>query len=137
MGGDADENRLVGEAQFERTKSPQWHIAIVDDDPGVRRSVSRLLRVAGFVVTAFESAEAFLGSTVVFRCLILDVQLTGQTGVELYRQLEGAGRFVPAIFITSHEDYLADAASDAQRLWLRKPFEARDLIRAIHRVAGP
>lgn len=129
-----DQNRHVPGARSGPTKQPHWHVAVIDDDPGVRRSVSRLLRLAGFEVTTFESAEAFLASSAAFRCLILDVQLVGLTGLELYRQLEVSGRPVPAIFITSHEDYLADAASDGRRAWLRKPFEAGDLIDAIHRV---
>lgn len=118
------------------TPTAPWRIAVVDDDPGVRRSVSRLLRAAGFDVITFESAEAFLGSVLAFRCLVLDVQLTGQTGLELHRHLERSGRLVPTVFITSHEDYLAAAVSDTQREWLRKPFEARDLIHAIHRLGG-
>ena len=112
-----------------------WRIAVVDDDPGVRRSISRLLRAAGFDVFTFESAEGFLnGATTSFACLVLDVQLGGQTGIDLYRRLEECRRAIPVVFITSHEEYL-DTASAAERCaWLRKPFEARDLIGAIHRV---
>lgn len=120
--------------RIERSTQPRWPIALIDDDPGVRRSVSRLLSVAGFDVTTFESAEAFLASPQTFRCLILDVQLTGQTGLELYHRLEDAGRLLPAIFITSHEDYLADGTSDGRRMWLRKPFDATDLVAAIRLV---
>jgi len=110
-------------------------IAVVDDDASVRRSISRLLRAAGFDVFAFESAEAFLnGAATSFACLVLDVQLGGQTGIELYGRLEERRRAIPVVFITSHEEYLDTASPDGRRAWLRKPFEARDLMDAIHRV---
>ena len=109
-------------------------VAVVDDDEGVLRSVCRLLRTADFDVTSFPSAEAFLASQTAFRCLVLDVQLTGQTGVELYHHLEKSGQAPPAVFITSHEEYLSSAASSDRLEWLRKPFEARDLILAIRRL---
>jgi FixJ family two-component response regulator len=112
-----------------------WRIAVVDDDPGVRRSISRLLRASGFDVFTFESAEGFLnGATTSFACLVLDVQLGGQTGIGLYGRLEECRRAIPVVFITSHEEYLETASSAERRAWLRKPFEARDLIGAIHRV---
>lgn len=112
-----------------------WRIAVVDDDAGVRRSVSRLLRAAGFDVFTFERAEEFLnGPATSFSCLVLDVQLGGQSGIDLYQHLEQSRRTLPVVFITSHEEYLATASSGDARAWLRKPFEARDLIGAIRRV---
>ena len=110
-------------------------IAVVDDDPSVRRSISRLLRAAGFDAFTFESAENFLnGATKSFACLVLDVQLGGQTGIDLYGRLEQQGRAIPVVFITSHEEYLDTGSSAGRRAWLRKPFEARDLIDSIRRV---
>ena len=122
-------------AETNATVPRRSRIAVVDDDPGVRRSISRLLRAAGFDVFTFESAESFLNAaTPSFACLVLDVQLGGQTGVELHRHLEESRRAIPVVFITSHEEYLETAASAERRAWLRKPFEARDLIDAIHGV---
>ena len=112
-----------------------WRIAVVDDDTGVRRSLTRLLRASGFDVLTFGSAQEFLtGAPTSFRCLVLDVQLGGQTGLDLYDQLEESGRGVPVVFITSHEEYLGSPSSSDQRMLLRKPFEASDLIAAIRRV---
>ena len=68
------------------------------------------------------------------RCLVLDVQLGGQTGLDLYQQLTELGRVVPVVFITSHEEYLEVASSSDRRALLRKPFEACDLIGAIRSV---
>ena len=114
-----------------------WRIAVIDDDASVRRSVSRLLRAAGFDVFAFESAEEFRnGPATLFSCLVLDVQLGGQSGIDLYERLEQCRRILPVVFITSHEEYLATASAVPRRAWLRKPFEARDLIDAIRRVVS-
>ena len=122
-------------AQANASVRQGWRIAVVDDDPGVRRSISRLLRAAGFDVLTFESAESFLnGATTSFACLVLDVQLGGQTGIDLYGRLEECRRSIPVVFITSHEEYIDSAPSAECRAWLRKPFEARDLLSAIHRV---
>ena len=56
----------------------RWRIAVVDDDAGVRRSLTRLLRASGFDVLTFGSAEEFLTEAPTsFRCLVLDVQLGG------------------------------------------------------------
>ncbi len=112
-------------------------IAVIDDDPGVRRSVARLLRTAGFGVATFESAEAFLSGDGTFQCLVVDIQLTGQGGLELDRQLAQSDRSAPIVFITSHEDYVANMASDETHIWLRKPFEASDLMNAIGRLTAP
>ena len=112
-----------------------WRIAVVDDDPGVRRSLTRLLGASGFEALTFESAEEFLrGTPASFRCLVLDVQLGGQTGMDLYDQLVACGHVVPVVFITSHEEYLGALSSSDRRALLRKPFEAPDLIGAIRRV---
>jgi FixJ family two-component response regulator len=127
----------VNAGQTDADTRPGWRIAIVDDDPGVRRSLTRLLRATGFDVLAFESAEAFLnGTPPSLRCLVLDVQLGGQTGLDLYEQLTARGRVIPVVFITSHEEYLGAPLPSDRRALLRKPFEAPDLIGAIRRVVS-
>jgi FixJ family two-component response regulator len=127
----------VNAGQTDADIRPGWRIAIVDDDPGVRRSLTRLLRASGFDVVTFGSAEEFLeGTPTSVRCLVLDVQLGGQTGLDLYDQPEECGRGVPVVFITSHEEYLGVPSSSDRRALLRKPFEASDLIGAIRRVVS-
>jgi len=50
-------------------------IGIVDDDTSLRRVLARLLRVVGYQVVTFASAEAFLqaGLQMSLDCLVLDV----------------------------------------------------------------
>jgi FixJ family two-component response regulator len=65
------------------------YVALVDDDQSLCRSFSRLLRAAGFYAVTYSSGEMFLAdaSRPWFNCLILDIQLSGITGLELHRQL--------------------------------------------------
>src|SRR5262249_32709512 len=102
-GGRALESRYMPEAQAV--------IGVVDDDALVRKALARLLRVAGFTVETFESAEAFLHSPhcEACTCLILDVDVPGQSGRELAPSFAGAKSHVPIILLTAREPSAADA----------------------------
>ena len=79
-------------------------ISIVDDDESVRQGLSRLLTSVGFAVNTFSSAEEYLSSDQLERadCLILDIRMSGLSGIELQRQLVANHSEVPVIFITAH-----------------------------------
>jgi FixJ family two-component response regulator len=115
-------------------------VAIIDDDPVVRKGMTSLLSAFGYVTYAFNSAEAFLSiaATSTAKCLVVDVQLGDVSGVELARQLADTGFTFPIIFMT---------AADDEAIWrqteqlgcvacLRKPFRADLLIEAIVRAIG-
>jgi FixJ family two-component response regulator len=110
-------------------------VAVVDDDESVRESLPDLLRVLGFTVEAFASAEAYLGSGAPGRtnCLILDVAMPGMSGPELQAELSSRGLAIPIVFITAHTDdsirlrVLAAGAVDC----LRKPFSDTALVDAV------
>lgn len=81
-------------------------VVIIDDDAEFRDSVVRLLRSVGLDIQQFSSVADFSkaklsdGPT----CLVLDVRMPGQSGLELQRDLAAANRQVPIIFITAHAD---------------------------------
>src|SRR5438105_15541581 len=81
-------------------------VLVIDDDPDLRASVGRLLRSLGIGVQLFESISDFLKSDPpdTPTCLVLDVRLPGQSGLDLQRELAGAKRELPIIFITGHGD---------------------------------
>lgn len=81
-------------------------IAVIDDDESVRRSLSRLLKAAGFQSAVFRSAEAFLADPQHprFDCLIVDLQLGGMSGTDLQEQLKSAGVNIPMILMTAREE---------------------------------
>src|SRR5262249_36844124 len=81
-------------------------IFVIDDDPDVRASIGRLLRSLGIDVRLFASIPDFLKSDESNgpACLVLDVRLPGQSGLDLQRELARAKRELPIIFITGHGD---------------------------------
>jgi FixJ family two-component response regulator len=76
-------------------------VAIVDDDPGMRRALRTLLSAFGYAVYTFDSAESLLSTAATSEadCLIVDVQLGDSSGIELGRQLAAGGFNFPMIFI--------------------------------------
>ena len=78
-------------------------IHVVDDDDQVRVAMVRLLASAGYAVLGHRSAESFLADcdSGEHGCVVLDMRLTGTSGLEIQRQLVEAGRDLPIIFISS------------------------------------
>src|SRR4030095_3954206 len=81
-------------------------VFVVDDNPSVRKSLSRLLALAGYTVEAFASAGEFLARAPSESpcCLVLDVRMPGLTGIELQATLAAAGRRMSIVFLTGHVD---------------------------------
>jgi len=81
-------------------------VAIIDDDASVCRSLSRLLRLAGYQPCAFHSAEQFLGDgeRASFDCLVVDIELGGMSGLEMQRALHEMGDDTALIFLTAHDE---------------------------------
>ncbi len=115
-------------------------LCVVDDDDSVRTALKRLLKALGFNVKTFKSAEDFLDSGLVQHpdLLILDVRMTGMSGLELQRTLIEKGHDIPVIFITAYEDIdVRRIAMEAGAVaFLQKPFEEKSLIDAIQRALG-
>lgn len=115
-------------------------VTLVDDDEAVRESVPDLVKVFGYAVSAFSSAEAFLASEAVEQtgCLILDVNMPGMGGRELFDELKRLGKDIPVVFITAREDesmrtqLLSRGASDC----LFKPFSDSALLGALEVALG-
>ncbi len=110
-------------------------VLVVDDDPDLRASVGRLLRSVGLDAQLFASISDFLKSNPPDgpTCLVLDVRLPGQSGLDLQRELAAANREVPIIFITGHGDIpmSVQAMKGGAIEFLTKPFRDQDLIDAI------
>jgi len=113
-------------------------VAIVEDDPSMRRSLDRLLNASGFATEAYASAEAFLEAQAERRsdCLVLDIHLPGMSGIELRLQLAASGAEIPAIFITAVDEdwHERDALRAGCIAYLRKPFPAELLVGAIKKA---
>lgn len=116
----------------------QGLVSIVDDDDSVRGATTKLLRLCGYAVQSFASAEDFLGSTLLdeTRCLISDVRMRGMSGLDLQARLIAQGRHIPMIFITAFaEDKNRERALAAGAICvLSKPFDAEVLTSFIEQV---
>src|SRR5258708_30258900 len=110
-------------------------VIVIDDDPSVRKAVDRLVRSVDLRVELFESAQEFLQSKRpdAPSCIVLDVRLPGQSGLNLQRNLTAANIHIPIIFITAHGDIpMSVRAMKAGAVeFLTKPVHDQDLLDAI------
>jgi len=117
------------------TASVEQTVFIVDDDVAVRDSLALLLGLKGYRTAIFSSAEDFLAA---YRkdwrgCLVLDIKMSGMTGLDLQAQLASQGIELPIVIITGH----GDAASARSALksgavdFLEKPLDEAQLIAAV------
>ncbi len=113
-------------------------VYIVDDDDSVRTNLARLMRSAGFAAQAFASAEEFLTATDTLEsgCLLLDITLPGQTGLQLQAELNRRKVNLPVIAVSARDE--TDTRELARQLgahyFFRKPVDAQALIDAIQWV---
>jgi FixJ family two-component response regulator len=110
-------------------------VHLVDDDPGIRSAVGRLLRSHGYNVLVHPDAETFLDAhdPQVPGCIILDVSMPGLDGPALQRKLADDGESLPIIFLTGSADVpmCADAMRHGAIDFLTKPVDEVELVRAI------
>ena len=81
-------------------------VFVVDDDPAVRKSLTRLMEQVELPVKDYRNAQEFLQSYTpdVPGCLVLDVRMPGMSGLELHRELLQRGWNIPVLFLTAHGD---------------------------------
>src|ERR1700751_610380 len=110
-------------------------ILVIDDDVDLRNSLGRLLGSVGLYAKLFASVSEFLESepTQGPNCLVLDVRLPGQCGLEFQRELAAAGRELPIIFITGHGDIpmSVQAMKGGAIEFLTKPIRDQEFLDAI------
>jgi FixJ family two-component response regulator len=114
-------------------------MAVVEDDVSFLQGLDRLLTACGHEVEAFHSAEAFLALIDRTRasCLLIDVHLTGISGIELHRRLVASGRTFPVIFMsaTDREVIRREASQTGFVAFLQKPFPPQLLLDAIEKAS--
>ncbi len=115
-------------------------VLVVDDDPSMLRGVKRLLREHGFEAVLFDCAQALRKHDDFDEacCIILDINLSDGSGIDLRNQLKATGILLPVIYITGND-------SDATRLaalqsgciaYLVKPFPAKSLIEPLEMASA-
>jgi FixJ family two-component response regulator len=113
-------------------------VFVVDDDEQMRQSLVALLTVLGFEVKAFSAPGAFhrFYRPQMSGCLLLDIRMPRQSGLELYEQLLLEGKKLPVIFLTAHADVsTAVAAMKTGAIeFLEKPYERETLVKLVRKA---
>jgi FixJ family two-component response regulator len=130
--------RLSGDLRSRAKAVPDSNscVVVIDDDQEFRESLGRLLRAAGLDPRLFASIAEFVGSDQPDgpTCLVLDVRLPGQSGLDFQRELAAASVILPIVFITGHGDIpMTVQAMKAGAIgFLTKPLREQDLLDAIN-----
>ena len=114
-------------------------VFVVDDDPGMLRGVERLLREHGYDSMSFPSADAFQKNDNFAEaiCVVLDVNLKDDSGIEVGHRLKAAGISLPVIYITGKDNPATRMAAieSGCLAYLIKPFAAKSLMEPIERAS--
>jgi FixJ family two-component response regulator len=115
-------------------------VFVVDDDPSMLKGMRRLLKQHGYDTIPFETAKALrdYGDFDQAFCIVLDVNLSDGSGIDLRHHLADSGIELPVIYITGNDSHATRMAAMASGClaYLTKPFTARSLIEPIERAAA-
>ena len=115
-------------------------VIVVDDDPGMLKGVQRLLRQHAYEPIPFSSAQAFKSHTdfETAVCVILDINLSDGSGIDLRHHLKAVGLSVPVIYITGNDSQAVRAAAVASGCiaFLTKPFSVQELIEPLKKASA-
>ena len=116
--------------------STEATVFVVDDDPSVRKSLSRLIESVGLKVETFASAREYMQQDPYEgpSCLVLDIRMPEMSGLDLQEKLTPAGLNIPIIFITGHGNIpMSVKALKAGAMdFIEKPFDDQTLLDAIN-----
>lgn len=115
-------------------------VYVVDDDADFRKSIVRLLRLSGYDIASYESADELLlhlpdsGPG----CILLDLNMPQMNGLELQRRLEAMDVHLPIVFLTGRGDISSSvkALKAGAEDFLCKPANKHDLLEAIERAVN-
>lgn len=114
------------------------HVIVIDDDDSVRRSLCTMLERAGYEVSLYDCADAFLANPVVPRpsVILLDMRMPGTPGVGLQSQLKTLAQNVPVVFVSgdSRPEEIIAAMKQGAVDFLLKPFTAQVMMDVIQRA---
>ncbi len=120
--------------------STSLRVAVVDDEPSVRKALGRLLTASNMDVETFASGQEFLDSLSSRHpdCVVLDLHMPELTGLDVQRGLARASVGVPIVIVTAHDDaerrtrcLAAGAAA-----YLLKPLDEHTLLDAIGKATA-
>jgi FixJ family two-component response regulator len=114
----------------------QRTVVVIDDDQDVREALKGLLQSVGLHVALFASVQQFLteSSSLDASCMVLDVRLPGQSGLDFFDEIVDEKMNIPVVFISGHADVPMSvrAMKSGAIEFLTKPVRQQDLLEAIH-----
>jgi len=112
-------------------------VAIVDDEPGVRRALGRLLSLSGYEARPFATGSEFLEHLVGIDCVILDLHLPGMSGFDVQKALAMRDVSIPVVVLTGNDtpDNRARSIAAGARAYLTKPVDDEELLRHLHALS--
>jgi RNA polymerase sigma factor (sigma-70 family) len=116
-------------------------VHVVDDDATFRTAIERRLKMAGYEVATYPSAQHLLDSLASeneLGCILLDVRIPGLSGPELQDRLSELGWTLPIVFLTGYADVQTTvrAIKAGAEDFLIKPVSSDDLLRAVERAVA-
>ncbi len=128
-------DRTAGQAPTDRPK-----IALVEDDPGVRRSLQLLLQAQGYEVRSYATGQALLAdpTTMSAACFVADYRMPEMDGLSILRALRAAGWAGPAVLITAYNtpDLAQRAKAEGFVSIIEKPTADRFVTDTVSRLVG-
>jgi FixJ family two-component response regulator len=113
-------------------------IFIVDDDPGVRAALSAVFSGEGYRVICFEDGPSFLAAAHARTpaCIVLDVHIPGQSGLEVLKELNAQNYPAPIFMISGQGDIpmAVDAVKNGAFDFLEKPFRGSDVVARVRKA---
>lgn len=110
-------------------------VVVIDDDRSIQEALRALLETVALRVMVFDSIKNFLNANAAqdANCIVLDVRLPGESGLELQGQLRAARVNTPIVFITGHGDIQMSvrAMKGGAIEFLTKPFRDQELLDAV------
>ncbi len=115
-----------------------WHLAIIDDDHAVLRTLARMLTLCGYEISAYSSADEFLRTlkTAEPDALLLDLRMPGVDGLALLEMLRDRGYRIPAVFLSGHADIPTSVRAIRAGAvdFLEKPIDEPTLLASLARA---
>jgi FixJ family two-component response regulator len=129
---------VTGSSKSQRDLVAERIVFVIDDDVGMRETLSSLFRSVGLRVELFGSAREFAQIKVpdAASCLVLDIRLPGVSGLDFQTELAKTGIRIPIIFMTGHGDIpMSVQAMKAGAIdFLTKPFRDQEMLDAVVRA---
>ena len=127
-------------ADYTKGPSSSEYVAVVDDDEPLRRALARLIGASSYRVKTYSSGEEFLASLAAGlpACLILDMHMTGMTGLDIAHRLAAMAARIPIVFLTARDDSTLEHSCRLAGVaeFLTKPVMREALLDAIEAAMG-